>query len=258
MIYSLINLKGGVAKTTTAINLAYGLAKKGRKVLLIDLDGQCNASDSMLSELWNENFEYSVCDCLKNHLLTKQCILSTDFGVDILPAKFDLFKLESLAIQNVDDPIHTKVSKIINQIKNDYDDIVIDNNPRLEAWATASIFACKSNGIVIIPIKIDKYALHGFSEVLDKITRINENFDVEIPYKVLFTMKNRNNIDKEVISSLKTLVGETKIFKTEIRNQAKPIVDASFSKKMLLDNMQSGVALDYSSFINEIMEDKND
>ncbi|MDY6063031.1 MAG: ParA family protein [Erysipelotrichaceae bacterium] len=255
MKYSLINLKGGVGKTTTAINLSYGLAKIGKKVLLIDMDGQCNATHSLIGG----DIKYTSATALKlsaNDIdQAKTCIYHTEFGFDLMPASFELFNLESLTVQNSDDPAHKKLYRIINSLKDQYDDFVIDNNPRLETWATNSIYACKTDGIVIIPIKIDKYALDGFKEVIGKIARINENYETDISWKVLITMKNRNTIDRQVIDDLTKAIGTDHIFKTSIRNQNKPIAQASFNHQIILDNDKAGVSLDYREFIKEIAND---
>lgn len=250
MIYSFINLKGGVGKTTSAINLAYGLSKAKRKVLLVDLDGQANATHSLL----NDEASYTACDALKDPSNTKEYIVKTDFGFDLLAANFDLFKLESLTVQDSDDPYYKKLYKIIQVIKDDYDDIVVDNNPRLEAWATNAIYACKNGGLVIIPIKINKYAINGFKEVADKINRLNDNYEIDIKWKVLITMKNHNNIDKDIHNQLVELVGQKRIFETSIRNQNKPVAESSFTKHMLIDDNKAKVGQDYRNFIDEILK----
>lgn len=256
MKYALINLKGGVGKTTTAINLAYGLSKAKRKVLLIDMDGQANATHTLLSQEPGSTIADALSLDIKELDKTLKCIYHTPYGFDIIPANFKLFRLESLTVQNSDIPSHKKLYNIINYLKAYYDDFVIDNNPLLETWATNSIFAAKTDGLVIIPIKIDKYALDGFNEVISKINRINENFECEIPYKVLITMKNRNNVDKTVYEELKNMIGNN-IYETTIRNQSKPIAKASFNHNLIIDNEKAKVADDYKAFIKEVIYDKH-
>lgn len=252
MIYVLTNLKGGVGKTTTAINLSYGLAKTGRKVLLIDMDGQCSATHSLVDEIDQDK---TICEALINPKITKDCIVKTAYNFDLIPSKFYMFKLESLTVQNSDDPYHKRLYKVIQNIKDQYDDIVVDNNPRLEAWATNSIYAAKDTGLVIIPIKLDRYALEGFNDVVEKIERIKENYEININWKVLITMKNRTVLDKDIIAQLNNTLGKNHIYETTIRNQNKPVTESTYDKTVLIENKKAGVAEDYRNFISEVIGD---
>ncbi len=250
MIYSLINLKGGVGKTTTALNISAGLHKKGRKVLLIDLDGQCNATYQLLED----KKEYSICDVINDINNLDKAIYQTNYGFDIIPASFELFRLESLTVQNVEEPYYKKIKKIILKLKDRYDDIVIDNNPRLEAWAINSIFASYPNGQVIIPIKIDKYALDGFKEVMNKIEKINDNYEIDVKWKIIITMKTKTKINNEIIETLKSQLNENQIFDTTIRYQSNPVTLSTFNKTLLVDDLKNGLGKDYRDFVDELMK----
>lgn len=251
-VISVLNIKGGVGKTTTSINLAKGFSKDGLKVLLVDLDGQANSTAIITNKVLNKT-ELSVVECLEDSLKTKDAILNTTQGFDLLPSRLDLFVVETSILIDVRKAQHNRLYKILNEVKTDYDVVIIDCNPSLGIMTSNAIYACKNNGEILIPIKIDKGAIDGFKTTIDFIDDMNDKYDIEVDYKVLITMKNRNNIDKSISSQLEQIT-RGKMYKTEIRNQAKPISEAGFKNELVIDNLKAGVGEDYRNLTNEILE----
>ncbi|MGB4984227.1 MAG: ParA family protein [Erysipelotrichaceae bacterium] len=251
MIRTILNIKGGVGKTTTSINLARGLSNQGKRVLLIDLDGQANATSIITN---NNNYSLSIVDCLLNPRLTKETIVKTDLGFDLLPSVLSLFVVEKKIMLDTTNPQHLRLWKVIKEIINDYDEIIVDCNPSLNILSNNAVFVCKEKlGEIIIPIKIDKGAIDGFKTTINFINEINENYDLDITYRVLLTMLNRNNLDKQIADEFKLLVDD-KLFVTKIRNQSKPITEAGLNKKAVVDNAKTNVGIDYQSLVKEILE----
>ncbi len=241
---SILNMKGGVGKTTTSINLAQCLGKKGKKVLVIDFDPQANTSD-MLFPQDITNF-ITIEQVLEND--NELTIYNTKFdNVFIIPSSLELSITEKNILLS-SKAQHNRLSKALKPIKHLYDFIIIDCPPILN---TLIVNALNASNEVIIPIKIDKAALKGFKITLDNIKEIAESYDLELEFKVLFTMVTRTNIDKEKIIEISNFCGEN-VYSTTIRNQAKPIKEASFSAECMSDK-HSGVASDYISLATELL-----
>ncbi len=252
MIYVDLNIKGGVGKTTTSINLAAGLANVGQKVLLIDFDGQANATSIVLNTNIYDD-ELSIVEALVDPKVSKQAIRKTELGFDIMPSRLNLFVIEKKIMLDCTTPQQNRLLNVIKQVNDDYDHIIIDCNPSLNMLSSNAVFSCKNEkGIVIIPIKVDKGATDGFSATINFINEMNEGFDLNIDYRVLITMMNRNNLDKSVVEDLTNIVGD-KLFQTKIRNQSKPITEAGYNQRAVISNLKANVGLDYRNFVNEII-----
>jgi len=214
IVLSIANQKGGVGKTTTAINLASSLSYLGQKVLLIDLDYQANATTCM--GIHRGSFEKSVFDCLTNEATLEEVTLKTDNPlIDVLPAKTTVDPIEEKIIlnSNRDFILHTQ----LKEIKNDYDYILIDCPPSLGYVTSNAMMA--SDG-VIVPVQCEFLAMDGLTQLLNTIRLVQSkkkvNQETLTIYGVLLTMLDtRISSAYQVVNEIKTYFGE-KVFQTII------------------------------------------
>lgn len=241
---SLLNLKGGVGKTTTAINLAKGLSNNGKKVLLIDTDMQANATSIFLEEEMQEESYKSFADLLKDEESKMENYLY-DISDNLKMIGADLSIADSeLNLRNSFGRDTANILKNnLKQVEEYFDYCIIDCAPTINLLTMNTII---SSDEVIIPIKIDKFALKGYETTYKNISKVIRSYGLETKIKVLFTMVNRNNIDKGIIESIPMAH-----YESTIRFQAKPITESSFSNSVLIDNGDSGVKDDYLLFLDE-------
>lgn len=214
IVLSIANQKGGVGKTTTAINLASSLSYLGQKVLLIDLDYQANATTCM--GIHRGSFEKSVFDCLTNEASLEEVTLKTDNPlIDVLPAKTTVDPIEEKIIMNSnrDFILHTQ----LQEIKDDYDYILIDCPPSLGYVTSNAMMA--SDG-VIVPVQCEFLAMDGLTQLLNTIRLVQSkkkvNQETLTIYGVLLTMLDtRISSAYQVVNEVKTYFGE-KVFQTII------------------------------------------
>lgn len=292
-IISILALKGGVGKTETVLNLAYGLAQKNKKILVCDLDPQSNLTSVLMkidkdltsqdaqdfrnyfdkqnkrtlesaftSLEWFVNkfhFEHSINDVIKKECDIKAAITSTQYtNIDILPASEDLTEadgdLKSQKELFKGDPISRLRSALVT-VENEYDYILIDNQPFENALTYNALTAChKPNDLVIVPTKINRGGIEGLYATMKKAIEIERVQGLEFDMKILITMVNRNKIDASWIENLHYAFNDL-MFKSSIRYQAKPVEEASMRKRILLDvNSTSKVAMDYQHLVDEIYD----
>ena len=201
-IIAFLNQKGGVGKTTTCVNMAGYLAEMGKKVLLLDIDAQGNASSSVGVEKekkFNTIYNVIIDDCD-----IEDVIMPTRYeNLDVIPSDVDLAGAEVELVQmNNREKV---VRKILNKVKDHYDYICIDCPPSLGLITVNALTACDS---VLIPIQCEYFALEGLSQLMYTIKlvkkHLNEAIDVE---GVVLTMKdNRSNLGQQVAQELSILV----------------------------------------------------
>lgn len=210
-IISYVNQKGGVGKTTTCINLSAFLATKGKKVLLIDMDPQGNASSGVGVEKHpNLKTIYSAIDgeCSIRDTVKKTSIR----GLDIIPSTVDLAGAEIELVQiNRREMV---LSQLLNQIKFDYDFIMIDCPPSL---GLLSINALTASDSVIIPIQCEFFALEGLSQLMNTVKLVKKHLNPKIEVEgVVLTMRDsRSNLVQQVSGEIRTYFG-SKVFDTMI------------------------------------------
>lgn len=243
---SLLNLKGGVGKTTSAVNIAKGLANKGRKVLLIDTDMQANATSVFISEDKTNSDDYkSFADMLIDKAANPLSYMyPINENLDVIGGDLSIASTELNLRQDFTRPTPEILKKNLEKIKDKYDYCIIDCSPTLSLLTINVILASDQ---VIIPIKVGKFAVKGFEVTYNNILDIKEGYNVDTNFKVLYTMVNRNNTDREVMDSL-----PVDKFDTTIRYQAKPVTDSEIKGLLLVDGKDSNVKQDYIDLIEEI------
>lgn len=292
-VINIVTQKGGTGKTETAKNLAFGLAEKGKKILLVDLDPQANSTSAILNkkkrtdiksldlmcnqydeliktsekstglegfEILSSHFkknvdEYDVSDVLLQPALIKKSIQETKYkNLDIVPSSISLIETDMKLKQSAM-KVDTRLDAALQLVSDKYDICVIDNSPVINGITVNGITACINEGdIIIIPIKIDEGGIAGFVQTYEQMKEILEySPTLGFDFKLLFTMRNRTNVEKETEKRLRHLSGN-RCFETTIRYQAKPVTNASLENKVLIADSTSNVAKDYRNLVEEIYE----
>ena len=199
-IITIANQKGGVGKTTTTINLAASLAKRGKKVLIIDADPQTNATTSLG---FNRNdYEYNVYHILIGTKKISEVILKTDIkNLDIVPANIGLVGIEKEFYNSKKKNRELLLKKALEPVRNKYDYILIDSPPALGPITINTLGAADS---VIIPIQCEFFALEGLAQLLNTINLLKKSINPRLRIKgFLPTMySGQNNLSKQVLDDL--------------------------------------------------------
>lgn len=217
VIISIVNQKGGVAKTTTAINLAAAIGQKGKKVLLVDLDPQGNATSGI--GINKRELKISTYDVIMGEARPEEAIIGTNYkNVSILPATQTLAEGEIRLTAFKNKTLQLK--KALLQIKDKYDIIIVDCLPSLGVLALNGLSACDR---IIIPMQCEPYSLEGVAELLNTVKRVkttsNKNLQI---MGIVFTMLDmRLTVNKDVVNQIKENFPPEYIFKTVIPRNVK-------------------------------------
>lgn len=210
------NQKGGVGKTTTTINLSAALAEQGKKVLLVDLDPQGNATSGVGVD--KRDLENTVYELFVGRTTLDECLLETDFlNLSVLPANINLSGAEIDLIDMENREYHLK--DILQQIKDDYDFILIDCPPSLNMLTVNAMTAADT---VLVPIQCEYYALEGLSQLIHTINLVKKRLNPHLQLEgVVFTMYDaRTKLSMQVVENVKQTLKEN-IYNTIIPRSIK-------------------------------------
>ncbi len=210
-IISIVNQKGGVGKTTTTINLAASLASLSKRVLIVDMDPQSNASEGVGIERAQITNKCSVYNVLVDGHEAQKCVIATKYdGIDIIASESDLAASDIELAQAQGREKRLKDS--IKSLKNNYDYILIDCPPSLGLLTLNALVASNS---VIIPVQCEYYALSGLTQLLSTIIRVQKSINraLEIEGVLLTMLDSRTNLGAEVVDEVKVYFKE-KVFNT--------------------------------------------
>lgn len=248
-IISISNQKGGVGKTTTAVNLSACLAEAGKKVLLIDMDPQGNASSGLGVDR-NET-EYSTYDLLLNECTFNQAKVDTEYeNLSVIPSDVDLAaaEMELLSAENRE---YVLKSQLLAYKKN-YDYIIIDCPPSLNTL-TLNALACADS--VIIPIQCEYYALEGLAQLLETIELIKNRLNPRLKIDgVVFTMYDgRTNLSTQIVQNVRDNLGHH-IYRNLIPRNVRLAEAPSFGEPINVYDRRSVGTAAYRGLAKEVME----
>lgn len=247
-IIAVVNQKGGVGKTTTAVNLAASLAVLEHKTLLIDADPQANATSGVGID--TEKVEHSVYDCMLGNKFATEVIVKTETpNLDLMPATIDLVGAELEMISF--DRREYRMRDVLTALKDEYEFILIDCAPSLGLITLNALVAADS---VIIPVQCEYYALEGLGKLLNTVRLVQANMNPQLTIEgILLTMytarlKHNNAVVEDVRLHCKGIVFDTIIVRNVRLSEA-----PSYGQPIVLYDVQSKGNVNYLNLAKELL-----
>ncbi len=251
-IIAVANQKGGVGKTTTAVNLAAALARTPQRVLLVDLDAQGNAT--MGSGVDKRELERSTCDVLLRETDIRAAIVKTPEGFDLLPGNNDLTAAEIRLMDAAQRELRLK--QPLDSVRGDYDFIIIDCPPALSLLTLNALTAADS---VLVPMQCEYYALEGLSALMETIealrAQLNPGLEIEGLLRTMFDV--RNNLANAVSAELTTHFGD-KVFRTIVPRNVRLAEAPSHGQSIVGYDRASRGGVAYLGLAGEILRRQAD
>ncbi len=247
-IIAISNQKGGVGKTSTCINFAAGLALKGKKVLVVDMDAQGNATTGL--GISKSELERSIYDVLINETPAKSVIIPSNVeNLSVLPSSIDLAGAE---VELVNQKGREKrLAYALTKIKDDYDYVVVDCPPAIGLLTINALAAADG---VLIPIQSEYYALEGLSQLINTIKLVVKSLNPKLVIEgVLITMYDgRALISRQIVDEIKKYFG-SKVYDTFIPRNIRVSEAPSHGKPVMLHDKRCRGAVAYVAFVDEFL-----
>lgn len=253
-VIAIANQKGGVGKTTTAVNLSAILAKKGKKVLMIDMDPQGNATSGLGID---KNVNFSIYDVIINEVEIENTVIQTMVkNLELCPSNINLAGAEVELVSM--EAREYKLKERIDNQKDKYDYIIIDCPPSL-GLVTLNAFTASDS--VLIPVQCEYYALEGLGQLLNTIDLVKEHFNenLEIEGALLTMFDIRTNLSNQVVQEVNKYF-ENKVYKNVIPRNVKLSEAPSYGMPISVYDARSKGAKAYDKFVKELLkrnENKN-
>jgi len=250
-VIAVSNLKGGVGKTVTSVNLALALYERGKRVLVVDLDSQCNATQYLDSY---DSSKPGVAEVLlgKPPLPAEKAIRTTSFGVDILPATFALIGATSAIQQDTLRSRDLRLWHSLTPLADVYDYVLLDCPADLDV-ITINALLCAHT--VLVPIKVDRFALEAMTRVFEAVESLKQSFDTHIiSVRVLFTVDERVSANQQVKEMVESALPHGRCFSTTIRKSVKVVESTLQNSPLLIYAPRCVASDDYRSIAEELMQ----